>query len=284
MGYFQIMKLLVLPMLLCIFILSCTNSKQVVLPKRESTFITGSQFYKSIFATSESKRELLAKKEILAGNVPSFLRKMVRIKTQITTADGKIIHAYYFVMPDYLSIGSDKDFARIPLTPITAQQIADSLDCFLPTKKMVNDIYKQAKVKLEPVPMYAFRDSAVTMYQHNLIIEGQRKLRKGLIAGIKKDVVITGMLTRSSKPNRVAIYGWQKLDGQPIQPLYTGHVNWYVDYSHGIRLVYRTIYVDKNPMDYIDVMKDNTLKALLCDEQFCDCYKYNIADSMKSSN
>jgi len=42
----------------------------------------------------------------------------------------------------------------------------------------------------------------------------------------------------------VAIYGWHKLDGKPIQPLYTGHVDWYVDYSHGIRLVSRTIYID----------------------------------------
>jgi hypothetical protein len=101
-------------------------------------------------------------------------------------------------------------------------------------------------------------------------------LRKGLIAGIKKDVVITGMLTRNSKSDRVAIYGWQKLDGKPIQPLYTGHVNWYVDYSHGIRLVYRTIYVDKKPMDYIDVLKDKTLRKLLCDEEFCDCYRYTF--------
>ena len=284
MGYIQIMKALVSLIFPCIFFLSCTNSKHLVLPKRESPFITGSQFYKSVFARSEAERELLAKKEILSGNVPSFLRKMVKIKTQIATADGKIIHAYYFVMPDYLSIGSDKDFARIPLTPITAQEIADSLDCFLPTKKMVNDIYQQAKVKLEPVPMYAFRDSAVTMYQHNLIIEGQRKLRKGLITGIKKDVVITGMLTRSQKSNRVAIYGWQKFDGKPIQPLYTGHVNWYVDYSHGIRLVYRIIYVDKKPMDYIDVLKDNTLKALLCDEEFCNCYRYNTADSTEKNS
>ncbi|WP_204310148.1 hypothetical protein, partial [Enterobacter cloacae] len=84
---------------------------------------------------------------------------------------------------------------------------------------------------LDPVPMYIFRDSTVTMWQHHLIIEGQRKNRKGLIAGIKKDVVITDLLTRSSKPNRVAIFGWHKPDGIPIQPLYTGHVNWYVDYS-----------------------------------------------------
>ncbi len=139
---------------------------------------------------------------------------------------------------------------------------------------MVDDIYRAAAVKLEPVPMYALRDTAVTMYQHNLIIEGQRRLRKGLIAGIKKDVVITGRIPRDPKPDRVAIYGWHKTDGQPIQPLYTGHANWYVDYSHGIRLVYRTIYVNKVPMDYIDVLKDKTLKVLLCDEDDCDFYRY----------
>jgi hypothetical protein len=259
--------------------MACNNSRHLHLPERKSTAVTGNEFYKSVFATSRIKREKDAKNEIMDGNVPSFLRKMIKIKTSITSEDGKIIHAYYFVTPDYLSIGSNNDFARIPLTPMTAQTIADSLHCFLPTRKIVNDIYEAATVKLEPVPMYAFRDSAVTMYQHNLIIEGQRRLHKGLIAGIKKDVVITGMLTRSSKPNRVAIYGWQKLDGKPIQPLYTGHVNWYVDYSHGIRLVHRTIYVNKKPMDYIDVLKDKTLKRLLCDEEFCDCYRYDTTDS-----
>lgn len=261
--------------IISLFFISCNTSRQLQCPKRSNTAITGDEFYKSVFAVSRVERESIAKNEILNGNLPSFLRKMVKIETSITADDGKIIHAFYFVTPDYLSIGSDMDFARIPLTPMTAQSIADSLHCFLPTRKMVNDIYKAAKIKLEPVPMYAFRDSAVTMYQHNLIIEGQRKLRKGLIAGIKKDVVITERLTRSSKPERVAIYGWQKLDAKPIQPLYTGHVNWYVDYSHGIRLVYRTIYVNKKPMDYTDVLKDSTLKHLLCDEEYCDCYRYD---------
>lgn len=216
----------------------------------------------------------MAKKEILAGNIPLFLRSFTEITTSITTADGKRINAVYFVLPDYLSVGSEEDFARIPLTPMTAQLIADSLHCFLPTRKIVDDIYKAATVRLEPVPMYALRDSAVTMYQHNLIIEGQRRLRNGLIAGIKKDVVITGRLPRDPKPNRVAIYGWHRADGTPIQPLYTGHVDWYVDYSHGIRLVHRTIYVDKQPMDYVDVLKNTTLKKLLCDEDDCDFFRY----------
>lgn len=256
------------------FLFSCNSSKRLILPERSKASITGEEFYKSVFAVSRVARETSAQTQILEGNIPPFLRKMIKIKTSIKSSDGKIIHAFYFVLPDYLSIGSNRNFARIPLTPMTAQLIADSFHCFLPTRKIVNDIYKNAKVKLEPEPMYAFRDSAVTMYQHHLIIEGQRRLRKGLIAGIKKDVVITGMLTRSSKPNRVAIYGWQKPGGKPIQPLYAGHVNWYVDYSHGIRLVYRTIYVNKKPMDYITILKDPVLKKLLCDEDYCDCYRY----------
>jgi hypothetical protein len=263
--------------LLCVVASSaCGVTQRLSLPPRVATAETGSAFYANVFAVDRAQREELAKKEILAGNVPLFLRSFVEVTTSIVAADGNRINAVYFVLPDYLAIGSDEDFARVPLTPMAAQVIADSLHCFLPTRKLVDDIYRSAKVKLEPVPMYALRDSAVTMYQHNLIIEGQRRLRAGLIAGIKKDVVITGKLSRDPKPDRVAIYGWHRMDGKPIQPLYTGHVNWYVDYSHGIRLVHRTIYVDKKPMDYIDVLKDRTLKALLCDEDDCDFYRYDL--------
>ena len=265
---------------LCVFTFSaCSFQKHLSLPARTNTAETGSEFYKAVFAIGRTQREELAKKEILAGNIPPFLRSFIEITASVNTADGKTINAVYFVLPDYLAIGSEQDFARVPLTPMTAQLIADSLHCFLPTSKMVDDIYRAASVKLEPVPMYALRDSAVTMYQHNLIIEGQRRLRKGLIAGTKKDVVITGKVSRDPKPDRVAIYGWHKTDGKPIQPLYTGHVNWYVDYSHGIRLVYRTIYVDGKPIDYVDVLKDKTLKILLCDEDDCDFYRYDTVIS-----
>ena len=269
------MKHYVFVLLLTSFILfSCNSTKRLDLPERQNAAIGGNEFYHEVFSADRIQREELAKNEILQGNVPTFLKKFVKIKTFIISDKGKKIDAFYFVLPDYLSIGSDKDFARIPLTPMTAQIIADSLDCFLPTRKMVDDIYKSAKVKLEPVPMYAFRDSSVTMYQHNLIIEGQKKLKKGLVAGIKKDVVISEKILRDPKPDRVAIYGWHQLNGKAIQPLYTGHVNWYVDYSHGIRLIYRTIYVNKKPMDYIDVLKDETLRRLLCDEENCDFYRY----------
>ena len=137
----------------------------------------GTAFYKTVAAWKWKERDSLAVKEILSGNIPSFYKKFVRINVSIIdSATGKEIHASYFVAPDYLSIGTDDDWARIPLTPMAAQIIADSFHCFLPTRKMVDDIYKQAVVKLEPVPMYAFRDSSVTMWQHHLIVESRSHL------------------------------------------------------------------------------------------------------------
>jgi hypothetical protein len=132
---------------------------------------------------------------------PSFLKNFERIKVSIIDSiTGKTINAEYFVSPDYLSIGTDDDWARINITPLAAQKIADSLNCFFPTRKMVDDIYKAAKIKLEPVPMFAFRDSTPTMWHHHLIVEGKRKGRKGLIAGIQKDVVISGKISRDANP------------------------------------------------------------------------------------
>jgi hypothetical protein len=243
-------------------------------PARSSS-LTGNEFYHQAFAMKWKERDSFALKEVLSGNVPGFLKRFVPVNISIVdSSTNKTINATYYVSPDYLSVGTDDDWARINITPYAAQKIADSFDCFLPTRKMVDDIYKAAKLKLEPVPMYAFRDSTPTMWQHHLIVEGQRKGRKGLIAGIQKDVVISGRIPRDGRTERVAIYGWHTSDGKAIQPLYTGHIYWWVDYSQCIRLIWRQIKVNGKWMDYTDVLKDPLLQKLLCDEEFCDFYKY----------
>ncbi len=258
-------------------LLSCKAPHKLALPQRQNTAITGSELYKQIGALNWKEREPIIVREILNGNVPGFIKRLVPVHVTATdTATGKIINATFFVTADYLMVGSNKNFARVPLTAFAAQQIADSLHCFLPTRKMVNDIYVAAKVKLEPVPLFAYRDSAITFYHHHLIIEGQRQNRKGLIAGIKKDVVISSKITADAKPNRLAIYGWHKLDGKPIQPLYTGHVNWYVDYSHGVRLVYETIIINGKKYNYKEVLQHPVFKQLLCDEEVCNFYGYKL--------
>lgn len=257
-------------------IVGCTSLREIHWPEDRST-LTGTEFYRKAAGMGWRQRDSFAVKEILAGNVPGFLKKFVPVSVSaFDSISGRRIEAVIFVSPDYLSIGSDDDWARIPLTPMAAQVIADSLQCFLPTRKIVDDIYAAARVKLEPVPLYAFRDSTPTMWHHHLIIEGQRKGRRGLIAGIKKDVVISARLKSDPRTDRVAIYGWHLPGGKPIQPVYTGHVNWYVDYSHGIRLVLRKVKVDGRWMDYRDILSDPLLRRLLCDEEDCGVWRYQL--------
>ncbi|MDO6391883.1 hypothetical protein Q4E40_17225 [Pontibacter sp. BT731] len=259
---------------LLLFTLSCTAPKNLSLPARPAAALSGAAFYQQAAAYTWQQRDSLAVREILSGNVPDFLRKFVAIPVSAVTAEGKTIQATFYASPDYVSVGHNADWARIPLTPTAAQQMADSLGCFLPTRKMVDAIYMQATVKLEPLPLYALRDSTPTFYHHHLMIEGQRQGRKGLIAGIKKDVVISSKVSQDTRPNRVAIYGWHRPSGKPIQPLYTGHINWYVDYSHGIRLIHRKLKVNGKWMDYTQVLQDPELRQLLCDEELCDFTAY----------
>ena len=54
--------------------------------------------------------------------------------------------------------------------------------------------------------------------------------------------------------------------GAPIQPLYTGHVDWYVDYSHGVRPVRRLMRVDGVAEPFEKILKDPALRDLLSDE------------------
>lgn len=257
-------------------LLACNKGWKIAWPARTSN-LGGRDFYQQAFPMKWAARDSFVLQELFHGNIPSFLKRFVPVQVRYTDSlNGTTHQATYFVSSDYLSVGTSSDWARINITPYAAQRIADTLQCFLPTRKMVDDIYRAAVLKLEPVPMYAFRDSTPTMWQHHLIIEGQRKGRTGLIAGIKKDIVISQKISQDPRPQRVAIYGWHKPDGLPIQPLYTGHIYWWVDYSQGIRLVYRKIKVDGKWMDYTDLLQDPVLSRLICDEKRCDFFRYPL--------
>jgi hypothetical protein len=236
------------------------------LPPRPVDAPTGSQFLKRIESLDRREREAAILREISRGNVPAALRSLKPITLAATDAAGVPHVATCWAMPDYLSVGTDEDFFRLPMNPQTAQQIAELCDASLLTAKLADEIYRQAEVRLEPRPLTADREAAATFFQHHRIIEEQRqgKLLGQLVAGIKKDVVLTNRL--AEKPNRVAIYGWHRPDVRPIQPLYVGHVDWYVDYSHGIRLVSRQMLVDGLPATLEQVRSDPRLHVLVSDE------------------
>lgn len=236
------------------------------IPQRPIDAPGGAEFFRRIAKFTRQEREEALAKEVCRGNIPNFLRAFQKVTVKARDAGGKEHVATIEVMPDYLAVGSDVDFVRVPMTPLTAALIADTFGCALPTRRMVDEVYKAATVKLEPRPLTKDREAAPTFFEHNGIIETQRAGQKlgELVAGIKKDVVVTNRL--GERANRVAIYGWHKLDGQPIQPLTIVHVNWYVDYSHGIRLMKRAVTVDGAVRDVRPVLYSADLAPLLSDE------------------
>ncbi len=238
------------------------------IPPRPVGAMTGSEFIAEVSSLSLNARELRVMEEVTSGNIPDFLRGFVEINVSATIG-GQLHNATYYVMPDYLCIGSDEDFVRMPMTPLIAQPILDELQGLMPTRKMVDDIYSAAAVKLAPSPINPQTTDITlvsTFYTHHLTIETQRAGQPLglLIGGIKKDVVITPQLL--THPNRVAIYGWHQLSGVPIQPLYLGHVDFYVDYSHGIRYVKNRMLLDGVEVPVADVLADPDLCVLLSDE------------------
>lgn len=244
----------------------CTASasaQTLNLPERAANARGGNEFARSLVELPQKEREEKIVAEIKAGNVPAFLRKLIPV-----AAANETDKVTYHVLPDYLAVGSDEDYFLVPLTPHTAQAIADSLDCALPTPKIVDDIYAAATIKLipEPIPPTPAMTTVPVFIQHNELVLKQRKQqpRGGLVAGHKKDVVIAKQILTA--PGKVAIYGWHKPDDKPIQPLYAGHADSWADYSHGIRLVQRKVTVNDQPRTIDEVLADPKLCVLLSNE------------------
>jgi hypothetical protein len=235
------------------------------IPPRPVDARGGREIFASLLDLSRDDREAILVDELLRGNLPGCHRTWVTISTEYTDAKGKTHTAEYRVAPDYLSVGHDADFVRVPITPRAAQCVADAFGAALPTRKMVEQITQAATVRLTPQPLTTAREAAATFLQHHELIEQQwGNQPRGLVAGIKKDLVITNRL--GERPKRLALYGWHHPDGRPIQDLTIVHHDGYVDYSHGVRLVHRNVLIDGRPRDIRHVLIDPVLHPLLSDE------------------
>ncbi|HMP29945.1 MAG TPA: hypothetical protein PKD85_10105 [Saprospiraceae bacterium] len=214
-------------------------------------------------------REEILLQHFKQGNIPDFLKQLKPI-TFGEVINSKTYKVVIYVSVDYLSFGSDKDFCLLPMTPTTAERMGKIVDCSLPTRKMVDIIWKAAPIKLKPMPIPPSEamTSIPIMHEHHRMVQSQKDSlgykngSKHIIAGHKKDVVRSNRQLK----NKVHIYGWHELEGQPIQSLYSGHTDQWVDYSHGIRLVYNTVRVNGKKMQIDELLRDPELHVLLSDE------------------
>lgn len=247
----------------------CSSRLSREIPRRRGNMPDGTAFIGGLMNASGGTRDAAIVRAALQGNVPDSFRDLRPVRFQGMTAAGQA-EITVCVTPDYLAIGSDRDSVRVPLGLAGALQVADAFDMILPTKRMVDAIYRQASVRVAPQPMPAGAQMSSTDYflRHDRTVDAQLAqagARDGLlVAGIKKDIVLTNRL--GSAPGRVAIYGWHRTNGQAIQPLSTVHGASYADYSHGIRLVSRTAFLNGRSVDLSALLTNARYAGLLNDD------------------
>jgi hypothetical protein len=253
------------------------------LPARPADAPTGSEFLRMTAGLSPGEREDAIYAEVMRGNVPEFLRHLVPV--QLTNAPGRDpaparpattpLEATIWVMPDYLSIGSDQDFVRIPMNALTATRIALELGLLLPTAKVVDAVHRQAAIRVQPHPLRP--TGAMTTneyYQHHedvVAADIGTYPRGAIVSGHKKDVVVA--IHKRNRPGSLSLYGWLRPDGEPMQKISDAHDADYADYAQAVRLVSRTIrFPDGAEQPVITALRTRDTAALLTDEGPTDRY------------
>lgn len=261
---------------LCISTLTSVNGQKLSLPERKTDAFTASTLLPLLDSLSRKEREEVISEEIISGNIPTFLRQLWEIRDS-AIINNKMCYVTYFCTPDYLAIGSNEDYLLMPMSAYLAQKLANFMNTSLPTVKMVDQIYRQAPLKLLPepippspamttLPVFAIHDSMIKNQRENI---GILPNTTQLIAGHKKDVIISNKIYTQLKvriPYPVVIYGWHKPDRIPIQPVYNGHGATYADYSHGIRLIHKEIRINGKKKSMRKILRSRKWHILLSNE------------------
>jgi hypothetical protein len=248
----------------------CPQSLLKAVPERPSAAETGTDFIRRAAELDDRERERVIAADLLSGDIPAFLRALKPVRLRGELPSGRIVTIIVCVMPDYLAIGSDRDFLRIPMRLSTALLVAGRFGFVLPTARIVDAIYDQAEVRLPPQPLPPTDAMRSTAYYltHDALVSAQLAVEDAapgaLVAGDKKDLVLTNELRAT--PEKIAIYGWHVSRGHPIQPLSLWHGKHYADYSHGVRLVSQIVLVNDMQRSLYDVMGDPKLAPIVSGE------------------
>lgn len=274
-------------------------------PARPADAPTGSAFITSMGERKGLERENRIFEQLRAGNIPGSLRNFHTVRASGNDRAGQRHEFEFYVLPDVLAVGSESDHVRVPTDPVTAQRIADLFGCLLPTARMVEQLYQAAPTKLAFIPgNYAgtprahLQDASSSYQWHSRQIDGQlRRPPTILTAGHKKELVISNGYLRAARNKttgkmgpprpKLAFYGAYTAAGVPIQAPRNGtqvmrgypsfaHEPVFVDYSHGVRLVWPTMKVDGIARGVAEVLRDANLAPLIAAEGVINEPRYTL--------
>jgi len=288
-------------------ILTRSEPHPAFFPPRSSGATVGSQLLGGWRQTGRPsdwvRREQAIIDELIAGNMPGWLRRWIPIPVS-HTAGGRTISGTVYVLPDYLAVGSDTDYVHVPLDKHSAQRVASKLGAILPTARICHAIYVSlngsSNQELTALPRAYWKHprtfpppswlqvSSAAYLEHSQAIQKQIKdrgiARGTLVAGHKKDVVIAQRLHGS--PQHVAFQGFYDSQGFPHEPCYENSTHRpqanckrdvatlahpqangrFADYSQGVRLVHRWMLVEGKRKSVRKVLASATLAPLISAE------------------
>lgn len=195
------------------------------------------------------------------------------------------VEATVFVMADALMLGEPGDFIRCSMNADTAQRVAWQLGAYLPTTKICDAAWDQAKYRIKPQtqgpPDYDYfdMDAPQRMLDYHEAVDTAIGIAHGvgtwnpgsLVGNVGKHWVLSNKLLGTSK---VCNYGWYVQSGwhvsasgnRMIQTLGRAHNGRHVDYSQILRLVKNEVIVAGKQMTFAEVATDETLCWLVSDE------------------
>ena len=81
------------------------------LPPRSESAMTGAEFAKAIAEKEGRGREQAIEEQLLAGNMPDFLKELKPVRLGGRLDNGKTVEVTIFVTPDYLAVGPTRIFS-----------------------------------------------------------------------------------------------------------------------------------------------------------------------------
>jgi peptidoglycan hydrolase-like protein with peptidoglycan-binding domain len=216
------------------------------------------------FAASLPESDILAREQAVLEAIRQGLHQeplWLELESRFNGHEARL-----FVMADALRIGNAEDAIRVTLTAASAQRVADHFDAVLPTTRICDLVWAQARVRISPCTQTPDAKMAFTsrMLRHSREVDEKVRGRPGLVENVGKHWVLSNAL--EGKPGVAANYGWFRPNGVPIQTLGTRHNLHHVDYSQVVRLVRRDLVVDGRVRDIEDVGRDPTLHGLISTE------------------
>lgn len=223
----------------------------------------GSQFLETLRGMTEEQRDDAIFREVSRGNIPDFLRPENFYELAVYgTVNGQDVEIRVQVAIDYLAVGTNDDYVRVPVSPLLAQRIADQFGYILPSEKVVRELDSESRATRQDIAFLAAPDAAQLVIDpetHRQVFEKwnhkkygayegrwmrsiefiqqidmladeqilQRHLRGGIRAGQSKDMIYHPEAQRGST---VCIFHPR---AQGVN--YVSHPDTYWDYSHGAR-------------------------------------------------